>query len=159
MVSNQPSLVPASQRVRGVFRDKQAVFVRYFINSVKVAYLPAVMHWNDRFGSGRNFLFDFVRINTARLVINIGKNRSCTYMKDRICSRSECHRRCDDFVPFADPGGKQSHMQSGSAGIHGNGMFGTKVFGKFLFEFHRAGPLGNPARPQSLHNFMDLSIG
>ena len=158
-IADQASLIAAPKRMRCIFAYIQAVFIGNGIDTVQIAYLPAVMYRNNGFRPGSNFFFNLVWIDATSPIINIRKYRGSARVDNGARGGSECHWSCNHFVAWTNPFCKQRNMQCRCTGVHSNGVLCTEITGKFLFKTVGSRAFCNPTGFQGFYNFVDFRIG
>ena len=99
--------------MRGIFDDAKPVLGCQPIELLHVHRQPREMHRHDGAGTRRNGGRYFIKIDIARIQLDIDEDRFGTHARNDIRARRKAHGRNDDFVPRADPRNFQSHLETG----------------------------------------------
>src|SRR5260370_36992737 len=100
--SDGTALVKAADGVTGIVNQRQSMAVNDGTQAIIVARLTSIIDSDDRFCSGRDFLFGFGRIRQQRLCFDISEDRSPSLIDHTISTGSKRHRRHYYFITWLD---------------------------------------------------------
>jgi len=147
-----------------VFNDLKLIFPSESLDAVDIADLTAVMHGNDGghvdpFGQGRLDLSLGIRdVQVEIFGTAIHEQRARAKVADDLGGGGKSHRGDDYSLPGLEANGFEGEVQSGGAGVEGDGVFLAKISRKLRLELLGLRPRRQPTAAQSVNDFVDLVL-
>src|SRR5947208_6315782 len=133
-------------RLRSVLDHRQTVALRNGHDAVHLCGHPKQVHWDNRFGAGRDRRFELVGVHGPAFRMDIHKDWLGTDVADGPGSGYETHRNCDDLVSWADIQASQRQVQGARATIKAHTMISSAILREFRLEICSCRSLSESAR-------------
>jgi len=124
----------SAERLSAILNDFKLVFFGKPHDGRHRGWMPEEVYGNDRPGSGRDLLLDFLRIDVEGVGFNIDKNGDGLQQRNDLCRGDEGERRRDDLVSGTDSAGAQRQKQCVRAAGDADRESPAVISGNFLFE-------------------------
>jgi hypothetical protein len=125
---------------------------------VQIGRLTSVVDRDDRPGPRRYRGRDPRRVDTQRVVADIGKHRGGTDIEGAVRAGDERQRRRDDLVPGTDAGGGHRRVQGRGARAEGHRMAGAGVVGDDALELRDLRSGRQPVRAKHVDDRLHIVV-
>jgi hypothetical protein len=160
-VAHRPGVGPVVGRLDGVgavLDQGEAVPGGDLPDQAHLAGLAGVVDDHHRLGARGDGVGDRRRVDVAGERVDVDEDGGRPDVDDDVGRGHEGHRRGDHLVARPDAQGVQGEVQTGRAGVEGDGIRDPQVVCHQALEPLRARTGAQPARPQGRYHFGDLVV-
>ena len=152
------ALVFRRQSVRCVLDEDEVVPPRDLSQVVELGRVAGVVHGDDRSGASAHRFLHECGVDVERVGLDVDHDGSSAYVLDDVHRCRERHRSRNHFIACTHSGCDQCRVQSGSAGIEWQRVYGAEVLRELSSELAGFWAGRDPFRPQRVYDRRDLLL-